>query len=222
MYNFFMKTLFLLPFRGLLWLVLGILCSSFWLLLLALFTITYWLPPTLSYFWEAKTHFPCKIHSVDIEWLNGKISLQDVTLYNPSSFSSTDAAHFSKIECRFDWLSLPKDTLHIYELNFDGTKLASITQQEKTNWRMLQQAFHLPEPNPSKGIWIESLRFALDGIVACHRYQGTPSVSAFRQKRFFHLSNVCIQVPTATQKNLQRPCRLSQVYHECETFFQNH
>ena len=167
-----MKTLLLLPFRGLLWLFLGLLCSSVWLLIAALFTTSYWLPPMLSWLWELKTNFPCKIESAKIEWWKGKICLKNVTLYSPTPFFSSDMASFSEIECRIDWLSLPKQTLHVDELHFFGTKLASIEQSENNNWMMLNRHLNTYEKQSPKGVWMEHLRFTFDGIVSHHSYRG--------------------------------------------------
>ena len=210
-----MKTLLLLPFRGLLWLILGLLCSSVWLLIAALFTTSYWLPPTLSWLWEMKTDFPCKIESAKIDWFGGKICLKNVTLYNPTSFLSSDMASFSKIECRFDWLSLSKQTLHIDELNFFGTKLASIEQSENHNWAMLNRHLNTHEKQPTKGVWVENLRFTFDGMVAHHSYRGTSTVSVTKRTRSFEFSNLCINVPKDVRKNLNQPCTLQTVYGEC-------
>ena len=211
-----MKTLLLLPFRGLLWLLLGLLCSSVWLLIAAVFTTSYWLPPALSWLWEIKTQFPCRIESAKIEWWEGKICLKNVTLCNPIAFSSADAATFSKIECRFDWLSLPKQTVHIGELYFFGTKLASIEQNENNNWAMLNRMLHAHKKQPTKGVWVETLRIDFDGVIARHRYIGTPTVSVAKRRRTLEFSNLCINVPQDIRKTLNKPCTLPTVYGECE------
>ena len=214
-----MKTLLLLPFRGLLWLALGLLCSSVWLPVAALLTTSYWLPPTLSRLWEMKTDFPCKIGSAKIDWFSGKICLKDVTLYNPTAFASSDMAGFSVIECRFNWLSLPKQTLHIEELNFFGTKLASAEQDGNNNWTMLNRMLNTHGKQPAKGILVENLRFTFDGIVARHSYRGTPTISVAQRRQSFAFSNLCVNVPPDVRENLSRPCDLKDVYGECGHLF---
>ena len=216
-----MKTFLLLPFRGLLWLLLGLLCSSVWLLIAAIFTTSYWLPPTLSWLWEIKTDFPCKIESAKIDWWKGKICLKNVTLYNPTPFFSSDMASFSKIECRFDWLSLPKQTLHIDELNFFGTKLASVEQGENSNWMMLNRHLNTHEKQPTKGVWVENLRFTFDGIIAHHSYRNPPTVSVTKRTRSFEFSNLCVNVPQNVRNLLYHPCDLRDVYGECGRLMMN-
>lgn len=148
--------------------------------------------------------------------VEGKNLPKECYALQSDAFFSSDMASFSKIECRFDWLSLPKQTLHIDELNFFGTKFASIEQGENNNWTMLNRNLNTHEKQPTKGVWVENLHFTFDGIVAHHSYRSTPTVSVTKRTRSFEFSNLCINVPRDVRKNLNKPCDLKYVYGECE------
>jgi hypothetical protein len=80
---------------------------------------------------------------------------------------------------------------------------------------MLNRHLNTHEKQPTKGVWVENLRFTFDGIVAHHSYRNMPTVSVTKRTHSFEFSNLCINVPQDVRKTLNKPCTLPTVYGEC-------
>lgn len=214
-----MINLFLLPFRGLIWLALGSVFSLPWLIILLPITTHYWLPHALSYGFEYKTKAPCKIEKANIDWISGKITLENVTIFNSANFYTSDCMQFKNIQCELDWMSLLGTFLHIKALSFDCNQMSFIKQNNRNNFLPLGKLF---AGRTKKNFIIDELRFNFNGFVAIKSYDNIfVHGSEFFTKKNFTFSNVCrdIQQGQILREDPIQP--IESVYNTLGTLFKN-
>lgn len=188
-----MISVFLLPFRGIIWLVLGSLFSLPWLIILLPVTSGYWLPYALSYVFEYKTQASCKIEKANINLLTGELALKNVSVFNASEFNTADCVRFKTIHCKLDFRSFLGSCPHVKELSFDCQRLSLIKQRGRNNFQTLEQLF---AGCSKKNFVIDSLKFNFDGFVTVKNYDliSVRGIEFFTKKNFT-FANVCRDIP---------------------------
>ena len=181
MYYRTMINLFLLPFKGIIWLILGVVCSLPWLVVLGPVTVKYWGPKVLSIWVEHKTQFPCRIGSLDFNWTSGDVVLTDVTISNPAEFYSSDFLKFKKIGINLSYTSLFQKTILIHNLDLECKQIVSVDQHVNNLSTLMGP---LSSESDTKRCLIQSLKFSFSGFVGIRSYSGhiVQSVEFFRSK----------------------------------------
>ena len=184
-----MVNLLLLPFRGIVWLFLGLLCSLPWVILLLPLTGQYWLPYVLSHSLEKTTHAIWRIEKAKINPFSGEFDFCDVAIENPSNFYSSDGIKIKNIHCKLEMLSFFSNTIHINELKIGCQKLCSIKQGTENNLKTLE--YMLSKFFKKKCI-IDCLKFDFNGLVAsrCYDRNGVHSSEYFTRSSYT-FSSVC-------------------------------
>lgn len=216
-----MVNLFLLPFRGIVWLLLGLLCSLPWFFLALPLTTQYWLPKALSIWFETKTQFPCHIEAAKIDWKDMKLSCENVTVMNPKGFVSSDFLHFPKIDCSFVALSFLKETIYISDLSVECSRMISVNQTHN-NLSLLYERFTNSPTKAKKSILIESFNFDFKGVTSTQNYARTISCETFWSKHAFHFKNVCLNLSPAQQQVLNESTTVESVYTNLLSLFRAH
>ena len=214
-----MISFFLLPFRGLVWLVLGSIFSLPWLIVLLPLTTNYWLPPVLSYGFYHRTHAVCNIEKADINWVAGEIVLEGVSIFNASEFHGSDCMKFGNIHGKLELPSLFGERLHINELSFDCHQLCFMKQNGNHNFRNLGNLF---SGNFKKDFIIDNLIFNFNGFVSIKSYDMmfVRSSELFTKKNFT-FTNVCRDVKAGQKLGLNSFQSLESVYNTLGTLFKN-
>lgn len=213
-----MINFFLLPFRALVWLVLGVIFSFPWIIILVLTTVDNWLPYALSYGFEHKTDALCKIEKANANWLTGELVLKDVSIFNSSEFYTTDCVRFKTIQCKLDLKSLLSACWHIKELSFDCYQMCFIKQEGRNNFMPLGKLLY---SNPKKNFIIDRLLFNFNGFIAIKTYNTTFVRSLeFFNKKNFSFSNIYRDIPSG-QKISESVQTLESVYNTLGTLFKN-
>ena len=184
-----MINLMLLPFRGLVWLVLGCIFSLPWLLILLPVTISTWLPLGLSYGLEKLTGFPCKIEKAEVKMIEGEITLHNVILSNPEGFYSSDFLKFSKVDISLNWTSLLSSTVTLRTDVFN------------------------------KGCLIEDFGFNFKGLISLRMYMGSVRANEFLLQKKFSYTNVCLNVPEKQKELLLNTQSFENVYNAIGSLF---
>ena len=214
-----MINLFLLPFRGLIWLILGTIFSLPWLVVLLPVTTHYWLPYALSYGFEYKTQAPCKIASVNINWTEGEITFKDVAIFNRSDFHSADCMKFKSIKCKLELASLLSSCIHIKEMQFACHQMSCIKQNGSHNFLHLGKLFSVES---KKNFIIDRLTFNFNGFVAIKSYDATfVRSSEFFMKKNFVFANVCRDTQQGQMLRSDPVQSLESVYNTLGTLFKN-
>ncbi|MGX8716569.1 MAG: hypothetical protein ACSW8C_01100 [bacterium] len=214
-----MINFFLLPFRGLVWLVLGSIFSLPWLIVLLPLTTSYWLPQVLSYGFEYKTHAKCDIDQANINWVTGEIILKDVSVFNPTEFHTADCMKFGTIRCKLEPLSLLGSYLHIRELSFDCRQMSFIKQNSSNNFLSFGRLF---AGNSKRNFIIDNLNFNFNGFVTIKSYDMMfVRGSEFFTKKNFTFSNVCRDVQIGQKLSSDPIQSLESVYNTLGTLFKN-
>ena len=214
-----MINFFLLPFRGLIWLVLGSIFSLPWLIVLLPLTTSHWLPQALSYGFYHKTHATCSIEEANINWTTGEIILKDVSIFNASEFHGSDCMKFGNIHGKLDLGSLLGEYLHINELSFDCHQLCFTKQNGHHNFRNLGNLF---SGNFKKSFVIDNLIFNFNGFVSIKSYDMTfVRGSEFFTKKNFTFTNVCRDTKACQKLGLNSFQSLESVYNTLGTLFKN-
>jgi len=206
----------LLPFKGLVWLVLGVIFSLPWLVILAPLSTPYWVPKAISIWVERNTGFNCHVGSADIKWANGELDLSDVLISNPSRFYSSDFVKFKKIRISFDMVSLFKEFININELEMNVTQLVSVNQNDN-NIQLFCE--NLGNNFSRKGCIIQSFSFNFDGLVSLRSYTKTEQSLGVISKQNFYFSNVCWNVSDMYRTNLGTTNSLEDVYKKIGHLF---
>jgi|GEM_PF-4844768 len=218
-----MVNLMLLPFRGLIWLVLGCVFSLPWLLILLPLTIQSWLPFGLSYGIEKLTGLPCKIEKAEVKMMEGEITLHNVVLSNPEGFYSSDFLKFKKVDMALNWLSLLNPTITLRKLNLDCIHMCSLMQGSVNNLQVLCENFARKAGSRilNKGCLIEDFSFNFKGLVSLRMYVGSVRTSEFLTQKNFSYTNVCLNVPEKQKDELINYQTFESVYNNIDTLF-NH
>ena len=214
-----MINLFLLPFRGLVWLILGSIFSLPWLIILLPVTTHYWLPYALSYGFEYKTQALCKIESADINWIKGEIILSNVSVFNSSNFHSADCMKFKTIKCQLDPVSFFGPYMHINEIAFDCHQMSFIKQNGNNNFISLGRLF---SGEGKKNFIVDTLTFNFNGFISIKSYDATfVRNSEFFIKKNFVFSNVCRDTQQGQIVRSDPVQSLESVYNTLGTLFKN-
>ena len=214
-----MINFFLLPFRGLVWLVLGSIFSLPWLIILLPVTTSYWLPYALSYGFEHKTQAECKIEKANVNLVTGEINLKNVSILNSSDFHTADCMKFRTIQCKLDLMSLLSGCAHIREMSFDCYQMSFVKQNGSNNFLPLGKLFS----GGSKGNFIiDDLVFSFSGFVSIKSYDVAfvRSVEFFAKKNF-SFSNVCRDVQQGQSLRVDPVMSIESVYNTLGTLFKN-
>lgn len=213
-----MINLILLPFRGLVWLVLGSIFSLPWLIILLPVTTNYWLPYALSYGFEHKTQALCKIEKANANWMSGEISLEDVSIFNTPGFHSTDCMRFKNIQCKLDLVSIFGLCFHIKEISFDCYRMSFVKQNGSNNFIPLGKLF---AGNSKKAFIIDDLRFNFNGFVSIKSYDATfVRGTEFFTKKNFSFSNICNDVQLGQTLRADPVISVESVYNSLGTLFE--
>lgn len=212
-----MVSLLLLPFRGLLWLVLGLICSLPWLIILAPFSLPYWVPKALPAWVEKKTGFGCHIREADVEWTRGEITLKDVAIFNPNDFYSSDFLKFKNIHISIDLLSLLKNVVQVQTLNMDCTQFVSINQRGNHNLQLFCE--RIGGICSKKGYVVQKFSFNFQGLLSSRNYSQQVVSSGALCKKNFYFSNVCWNLSDVYQQTLNSTCSLEDVYNRLNSLF---
>lgn len=214
-----MIDLLLLPFRGLIWLVLGSIFSLPWLIIALPFTTNYWLPHALSYGFECKTHALCKIEKASIDWKSSEITLRNVSIFNPSDFNTADCMKFRTIQFQLDLTSLLGACIHVTEMSFDCQQMNFVKQNNVHNFLALGKLF---SGDKRRNFIVDSLNFKFKGFVSIKSYDSTfvRSMEFFTQKNF-SFSNVCNNVQFGQSISTDPVRSLESVYNVLGTLFKN-
>lgn len=220
-----MVNLMLLPFRGLVWLIMGCVFSLPWLLILLPVTISSWLPFGLSHGVEKLTGFPCNIEKAEVNLMSGEITLHNVVLSNPDGFYSSDFLKFKKIDMILSWRSLFGSTITLQKLNLDCVHMCSLTQGTVNNLQRLCENLtkKTGERAFKKGCLLEDFCFNFKGLISLRMYMGFVRTKEFLTQKNFTYSNVCLNVP-ADQKEMLPSTQtqtFENVYNSISTLF-NH
>lgn len=218
-----MINLMLLPFRGLVWLVLGCIFSLPWLLILLPITISTWLPFGLSYGLEKLTGFPCKIEKAEVKMIEGEITLHNVVLSNPEGFYSSDFLKFSKVDISLNWTSLLSSTITLRKLNLNCVHMCSLTQGSINNLQQLCGNFTKKTGGKTfnKGCLIEDFGFNFKGLISLRMYMGSVRTNEFLVQKKFSYTNVCLNVPEKQKELLLNTQTFENVYNSIGSLF-NH
>lgn len=214
----------LLPFRALIWLILGCVFSLPWFVILLLITIQSWLPFGLSYGLEKLTGFPCKIQKADVKLISGEITLHGITLSNPDGFYSSDFLKFKTIDLALNWHSLLSNTLILNKLNMECVHMCSLKQGSVNNLQLLCENIAKKTTGNTtlnKGCLIEDFRFNFKGLVSLRSYMGFVRSNEFITQKNFAYSNVCLNVPEKQKENLINTKTFETVYNAIGGLF-NH
>lgn len=208
-----MINLILLPFRGILWLILGCICTLPWLIIVAPVTNNYWLPAALSIYWEKQLGFPCRIGSTNINIIKGQVDLKDVVIFNPNEFASGDFLKIKQIQCKLEPLSCFQNVIKISELNVEISQFASIQQNKTNNLQKLCEQFNRNTPTKNKKGWhIASAKLTFKGIASLRSYNHSIFTSEAFITKNFNFSNICINTSAAFNGSLLTHTSLESVY----------
>lgn len=210
--------LILLPFRGLIWLFQGIICSLPWLVIILPATVHYWLPYVISYRFEKNTSFPCRVGSADVNLLEGKVTLKNVVVYNSPDFNSSDFLKLKEIRCTVTLTSLFQQTLQLQDLHIICNNITSVMQSGVNN---LQSFCEHCKVDTNKGFLIKDFSFEMDGWVDLRNY-GTRQANAVAvaTQNSFKFENLCINASAAVKQDLlDSTSSLEQVYEKLNTLF---
>lgn len=216
-----MINLMLLPFRGLIWLVLGCIFSLPWLLILLPITISSCLPFGLSYGIEKLTGCPCKIEKAEVSLMSGEIALHNVVLSNPNSFYSSDFLKFKKIDMTLNWMSLLGSMITLQRLNLDCVHMCFLTQGSINNLqRLCENLARKTEGGVfNKGCLIENFCFNFKGIISLRTYMGFIRAKEFLTQKNFIYSNVCFNIPESQKEMLPKVQTIENVYNTIGSLF---
>lgn len=208
-----MINLILLPFRGILWLILGCICTLPWLIIVAPLTNNYWLPTALSIYWEKQFGFPCRIGSTNINIIKGQVDLNDIVISNPNEFASGDFLKIKQIQCKLEPLSCFQNVIKISELNIEISQFASIQQNKTNNLQKLCEQFnHITSTRNKKGWHIASTKLSFKGLASLRNYNHSIFTSEAFITKNFNFSNICISTSEAFNGNLLTHTSLESVY----------
>lgn len=214
-----MINIILLPFRGLIWLVLGTIFSLPWLIVLLPFTTNYWLPHALSYGFEHKTQASCKIESANADWLTGEIILKNVTIFNTHGFTTSDCLKFRTIKFKVDPKSFLGSYIRIKEMVFDCHQMSFVQQNGSNNFLALGKLF---SGESSKNFIVDDLIFSFNGFISIKKYDAMfVRSSEFFTKKNFGFSNVCRDIQKGQALRPEGVQSIETVYNTLGTLFKN-
>ena len=211
-----MISFLLLPFRGLVWLTLGVVFSLPWLVILTPLLTPYWVPKAVSLWVEKNTGFNCHVGSAEVKYITGELTFSDVTISNPSNFYSSDFIKFKKVRVSFDMVSLFREFININELEISGTQLVSVDQNSNNIQLFCEK---LGSNFMKKGYVIRKLSFNFYGLVSLRSYAKTQQSLETISKQNFYFSNVCWNVSDMYKMNLGTTCSLEDVYKKVSHLF---
>lgn len=209
-----MMNLILLPFRGILWLISGCICTLPWLLIVAPLTTNYWLPTALSIYCEKQLGFPCRIGSTDVNFIKGQVDLNDIVISNPSEFASGDFLKIKQMHCKIEPWSCFQGIIKISELNMEISQFASIQQNGINNLQKLCEHFNRSNltTKSKKGWHIASARLTFKGVASLRNYSHSIFTSEAFITKNFNFANICINTPTMFKESLMSNTSLESVY----------
>ena len=209
-----MINLILLPFRGVLWLILGCICTLPWLLIIAPLTTNYWLPTALSIYCEKQLGFPCRIGNTSVNLIKGQIDLKDIVISNPSEFASGDFLKIKQIQCKLEPLSCFQSIIKLSELNMEISQFASIQQNKINNLQKLCERLNCSNATTKskKGWHIASAKLTFKGIASLRNYTHSIFTSEAFITKHFNFTNICINTPHTFQESLLNTTSLESVY----------
>ncbi len=214
-----MINFFLLPFRGLMWLLLGSIFSLPWLIILLPVTTDHWLPYALSYGFECKTKALCKIGKATVNWARGDIELKDVSIFNSQDFHTADCMKFRTIKCKLEPISLLGTCVHVKEMEIDCHQMCFVKQNGSNNFLPLGKLF---SGSSKKNFIIDNLIFSFKGFVSIKSYDVTfvRSVEFFAKKNF-SFSNVCRDVQEGQTLRADPVQSVESAYNVLGSLFKN-
>lgn len=209
-----MINLVLLPFRGIIWLMLGCLFTLPWLIIVAPFTANYWLPPVLSFYLEKQSKFPCRIESTNINFVKGQVNLNDVVISNPNEFSSSDFLKIKQIQLQLDLLSIFQPIVKIADLNVEVSQFSVIQQNTINNLQKFCKFLNGSSSGTKKkkGWYIASAKLTFKGITSFRNYTHSIHTSEAFITKNFNFSNICINTSSVFKENLTNSTTLESVY----------
>ncbi len=210
-----MINLILLPFRGIIWLMLGCLFTLPWLIIVVPFAANYWLPPVLSFYLEKQSEFPCRIGSANINFVKGQVNLNDIVISNPNEFSSGDFLKIKQMQCKLEPLSIFQPIVKIADLNIEVSQFSAVQQNTMSNLQKFCKIFndqHSLDIKSKKGWYIASAKLTFKGITSFRSYTNSIHTSEAFITKNFNFSNICVNTSSVFKENLTNFTTLESAY----------